>query len=393
MAKRNATSELNHDNWNEEEAPEEAGTFCKATPDVMKHRIIRSAKRRSGGSTEDQNEAAKSPFATFGGFKAASNNPASTFSFLTKVNKPNDTLNSSVSKNVQTGSTDAASDSKSAEYYSKLKSLNQCVSQWIKSHVDSNPFCILTPIFRDYELYLTEIDGKESKQNLGKEADVTQKRVKSPEKSPEKSPATQGIMTKCDTARSVEGPATESKESEGFTQSSGSSTTTFSFGSAPSSSSNSMAGFTFGSSQPFTFSNVSKPEIKPEKSNEEEADEQPFKVEFTPVTEEGAIYSKRCKVFVKKEASFQERGVGMLYLKPVGEKTQLIVRANTSLGNLLVNTLLMASLPVQRMGSNNVMLVCLPTPDTKPPPVPVLFRFKTHADADEAFDKFKEYMK
>jgi hypothetical protein len=35
----------------------------------------------------------------------------------------------------------------------------------------------------------------------------------------------------------------------------------------------------------------------------------------------------------------------------------------------------------------------MPTPDTKPPPVPVLFRFKTGADADEAFNKFKEYMK
>jgi nuclear pore complex protein Nup50 len=98
-------------------------------------------------------------------------------------------------------------------------------------------------------------------------------------------------------------------------------------------------------------------------------------------------------VFVKKETSFQERGVGMLYLKPVGEKTQLIVRADTNLGNLLVNTLLTASLPVQRMGSNNVMLVCVPTPDTKPPPVPVLFRLKTGADADEAFNKLKEYMK
>jgi hypothetical protein len=38
---------------------------------------------------------------------------------------------------------------------------------------------------------------------------------------------------------------------------------------------------------------VTKPDIKPEKSKEEEDDEQPLKVEFTPVTEEGAIYSKR----------------------------------------------------------------------------------------------------
>lgn len=98
-------------------------------------------------------------------------------------------------------------------------------------------------------------------------------------------------------------------------------------------------------------------------------------------------------MFVKKDASFQERGVGMLYLKPVGEKTQLIVRADTSLGNLLVNTLLTGGLPIQRMGTNNVMLVCVPTPDTKPPPIPVLLRLKNSADADEAFDKLKQHVK
>jgi hypothetical protein len=52
MAKRSATSELNHENWNEKEVPEEAGTFSKASPDVMQHRVIRSAKRRSVGITE-----------------------------------------------------------------------------------------------------------------------------------------------------------------------------------------------------------------------------------------------------------------------------------------------------------------------------------------------------
>jgi len=49
MAKRSAISELNHDNWNEEETPEEAGTFCKASPDVMQCRVVKSAKRRSTG--------------------------------------------------------------------------------------------------------------------------------------------------------------------------------------------------------------------------------------------------------------------------------------------------------------------------------------------------------
>ena len=38
MAKRNATTELNHDNWEEEDENEEAGEFKKATEDQMKVR-------------------------------------------------------------------------------------------------------------------------------------------------------------------------------------------------------------------------------------------------------------------------------------------------------------------------------------------------------------------
>ena len=36
MAKRNAASELNHDNWEEEDEKEEAGEFLKATEERMK---------------------------------------------------------------------------------------------------------------------------------------------------------------------------------------------------------------------------------------------------------------------------------------------------------------------------------------------------------------------
>ena len=36
MAKRNATSELNHDNWEEEDEKEEAGEFKKASDEQMK---------------------------------------------------------------------------------------------------------------------------------------------------------------------------------------------------------------------------------------------------------------------------------------------------------------------------------------------------------------------
>ena len=46
MAKRNANTELNHDNWNDEQEPEEAGVFAEADNDTIKGRIIKKAKRR-----------------------------------------------------------------------------------------------------------------------------------------------------------------------------------------------------------------------------------------------------------------------------------------------------------------------------------------------------------
>jgi len=93
----------------------------------------------------------------------------------------------------------------------------------------------------------------------------------------------------------------------------------------------------------------------------------------------------RCKIFVKKDGQFADRGVGNLFLKPVcdGKKTQLIVRADTSLGNILLNVLLSSGLPTSRLGPNNVAIVCVPTPDENPPPVTVLLRVKTSDDADE----------
>ena len=52
-------------------------------------------------------------------------------------------------------------------------------------------------------------------------------------------------------------------------------------------------------------------------------------------------------MFFKKDKEFAEKGLGMLYLKKVdgsedkdGTKTQLLVRAETNLGNILLNVLL-----------------------------------------------------
>jgi len=44
--KRTATTELNHDNWNEENEPEDAGVFALASNDILEKRVIKTARRR-----------------------------------------------------------------------------------------------------------------------------------------------------------------------------------------------------------------------------------------------------------------------------------------------------------------------------------------------------------
>ena len=46
MAKRNANTELKHDNCDEEEEPQEAGVFVQADNKTMEGRVIKKAKRR-----------------------------------------------------------------------------------------------------------------------------------------------------------------------------------------------------------------------------------------------------------------------------------------------------------------------------------------------------------
>lgn len=44
------------------------------------------------------------------------------------------------------------------------------------------------------------------------------------------------------------------------------------------------------------------------------------------------IFCVRCKLFFKKDDAFADKGVGTLYIKSLEDTTQLLVRADTSLG-------------------------------------------------------------
>lgn len=452
--KRGATTELNHDNWNCEDEPEEAGTFSIASEEVLKKRVVKTAKRRLPAAESMP----KSAFGGFVGFKAAPSVASSPFSFLTETNRTEtstqtlrtsesvklasngssnilennslfstsdaSTITSTLSKNIKDKSSETKKEKfepeeknmfkQSSEYYAKLKGLNESVASWIKKHVDENPFCILTPIFQDYEKHLNVIEAQHKKNGIvsfdnkknrsensrsqsesiscgqstvEKQACFSFKPMNSNNTGKSESTVTFS-QTNDSTAELAKPTNSTNKNSENFEtiQNSGFSSN-FSTSKC----------FSFGGGKPFSFdSGVRTPENLQNKEieNKDEDDDEPPKPDFKPVTEDGAIFEKRCKVFVKKDGVFGDRGVGVLFLKPTStDKTQLIVRGNNSLGNLLLNTLLTESIPIKRMNKNTVMLVCLPLPGASPPPTAVLLRVKTSEDADSLYEELDKNKK
>ena len=85
MAKRQG-GELNHENWNADEVPEEAGQFRQAGQAALAGRVIKTARRRRPVGGEEGEAAPKSAFAGFGGFSkpAPGTDATAAFSFIGK---------------------------------------------------------------------------------------------------------------------------------------------------------------------------------------------------------------------------------------------------------------------------------------------------------------------
>jgi len=313
------------------------------------------------------------------------------------------------------GSSGAASPTRSPpskEYLAHLKALNMQVASWINKHLEQNPLVLLTPVFKDYEKHLSEITEKykgEAAPNKEVKASFPLTTSSSSAGSPITSSTTMASAFSL-TAKSSEVSAFGATSTEKPKPTSAASP--FSFGlstannlTAPSSlpafaafGSSSAASTTVSSG--FSFGNLASAPPPAAAAPAEAADEDedaPPVVEIKQVTEDDAKYSKKCKLFFKKDGSYVEKGVGMLYIKPVeGEKHQLLIRADTNLGNVLLNILLSSQIPTTRVGKNNVMLVCVPNPPVDPKstepaaPCPMLIRVKDGDAADELKAKIEE---
>ncbi|XP_029599745.1 nuclear pore complex protein Nup50 [Salmo trutta] len=310
------------------------------------------------------------------------------------------------------------------EYSRQLTALNCSVRDWITKHVNGNPLCDLNPIFRDYEKHLASIDKKyggsgavigaavadESSESRSGAGGPEEKRAAPPPPPPSSSGTAGSTATAplFSFSKDEDGSAAAPVESSAVAlapipagisfnlgqKGSSSALGSLSSGEAPSVFSTSLFG---GAAPPaFSFSGA-KAEAAPTQTTDENGEEsdEPPKVEVQEIKETDAFYSKKCKLFYKKETEFKEKGVGTLHLKTTSDgKTQLLVRADTNLGNILLNILVQPSIPCSRMGKNNVMVICVPNPvvDHNNPsnPVAMLIRVKTAEDADELHNILEE---
>nr|XP_044992117.1 nuclear pore complex protein Nup50-like [Jaculus jaculus] len=440
MTQRMARKELTYMTWDQE--TEEAGTFSVASEEVLRSRTMKKAKRRSGnmafepdkgggegafkdfkglvassggggfsggkpltGLTTGTFPGAAAPCATAQGSVEPQPGPASA------ADVPTATVAEKLSEPQLQGSPQRPSSSGKAcaviLYYKQLAGLNCSVRDWIVKHVNANPFCDLTPVFEEYEKYLATIgqqfegDGSDHPESEASKVLVEMHPpplLGSEELQGDSASLLPGLRPErplVKMAYSVHGAASTPLK----TGEKSASSILGSLSSSP------LPGFSLFPENICLFgkdANQSKPVSSPISANalespseggskqyrdgdEEEGDEPP---EVVPTkVKKDAFYSGKCKLFYKKGKAFKEKGAGTLHLKPAAnKKTQLLVQADSRLGNVLLNILIPPNMPCSRKGKNGVAIVCVPDPplDEKSAsnPATLLFRVKTSKDAE-----------
>lgn len=402
MSKRRADVDLNQDNWDDDTTVKKAQPFEKADKESLAARKIISI---SGGRSSKTGTSGI--FKSFTGFSSPNGAPIK-FNFGSTTNG---CVNSAptvlpITSETSEKTTDGRIDQE-AEYLRQLLTLNRNLLDWIEKHIKEDPYCILTPVFSDYEKHLRSLHVKFPDHNThldiesSKEPKSTNKssllgandnkdtQIPAPFSSALKDPSESNTSTQ----QVVDAPAKP-----------------FSFNLPPIAGTLSAPMFKFGSvapsSSPFSTS-LSAPLSTPASMNEDQDNEEyhPPKPEVREIKEEGSVYNIRCKLFYKLDAEWHERGVGNLFIKPTtSEKFQLLIRADTNLGNILLNILVTRDIPFKRQ-KNNLTFVCIPTPplpvfgkQTKEQeqteaskPIPMLIRVKSEENAIELLHKIDQH--
>lgn len=442
MSKRAPTSTLTHDNWNDEYKQEEAGSFQRASNSTLKERVIMKARRKRAA----ENNGASA----FAGIKFKPEKEKTSNNSTPEKPKDEPVTNRDNKENEE-----VEPDSVCQSGDGEVSNLNKALLKWIEKHINENAVCDLRPIFEDYRKHMERIDKKyntswsevdepETVEGVSPIKEETAKSEESPQKeevkvdppklfsfekksSPKSSPPKFSFTPKSDdsnssgkteppkfsfsasgsgTTTTAEKPApmfsfkpkpadndvaeSEPKKTSFFSQldSAPKPFTGFSFGG--SSNGTGSGGFGFGAGSG-TLGSTFKPmsESKPA----EDDDYVPPKVEDAEFDDgKDALYQKKAKIFYSKEGNYKEIGVGQMFVKPLDDnKGSILVRADNTLGNILLNILIPNAPAPASVGKNNCLITAVPNPAIEgvEGPVPILIRVKTGEDRDELIELIK----
>uniref|UniRef100_A0A2I3H1G4 Nuclear pore complex NUP2/50/61 domain-containing protein n=1 Tax=Nomascus leucogenys TaxID=61853 RepID=A0A2I3H1G4_NOMLE len=389
MAKRNAEKELTDRNWDQEDEAEEVGTFSVGSEEKAKRRNVGFESDSGGAFQGFKGLVVPSGGGWFPGFGSAVAEPKVAFGSLA-ANGPAALVGKKVSNPQTNGDSQQPSSSglpsSKACVGNQLAALNCSVRDWIVKHVNTKPLCDLTPIFKDYEKYLANIEQQH--ENSGRNSESESNKAAAETQSPSLFGSTKlqqesaflfhGNKTEDAPDKKVE-VASEKKTDP---SSLGATSASFNFGKKVDSSvlgslsSVPLTGFSFSpgnsslfgkditQSKPVSSPFATKPlEGRAEgdsgecKGGDEEENDEPPKVVVTEVKEEDAFYSKKCKLFYKKDNEFKEKGIA-------NQKTQLLVRADTNLGNRLLNVLIPPNMPCTPLLCSQPVTIILRTKDS-----------------------------
>merc|ERR1712131_554136 len=440
MSKRAPGSTLTQDNRDNDEKNEEQGNWTKAKESTLKQRVIMKAKRRGVTSSDSASKGIGSVFGGFGA-KMANTKPAAGFSFEAKKE---DKKEEEVKNDKMVKTSD-----------DEVIRLNKSLLEWCKAHLEKDPVCDFRPVFDDYKKHMDKIDkmyghkwvdiatpsnASEENKNGTSEPEVKKpsfsfgKTDKEETSKPSFSfGATSSEKKNDETSKPLfsfgETKSEDKKDPPKFSFGSGSSDKSkdaapkFSFGSKSDNkkdekdepakpaggffanlggSKPATSGFSFGSSSSgtssaaFTFAPTATGSAAASTTAPSNKDDEEY---VPPVAEtkefddaKDALYQKKSKIFYLKDGNYKEIGVGLLFVKPLeNDKASILVRADNTLGNILLNVAIPPSPAPVKQGKNNCLLPVVPNPPIEgvEGAVPLLIRVKTSDDADELIEIIK----
>ncbi|RDD40800.1 Nuclear pore complex protein Nup50 [Trichoplax sp. H2] len=403
MAKRGANKQLTDMNYlndsDEDDGQEEQ--WSAASNKKLKDRVIRKVKRGRNAPTTNNNENASrsGAFKLFSGFKTENSAAKPNFQSNFKagdfnppdskipLQQPSKLISFKTEETSKFGSPFVAADQKQSDneskYHKKIASLNRSFLRHIQSNLDDNLLVDLSPLFTEYTQYMKKIETDRSKVTNTVDS-VAKSSIGTLDSNIDSKPS----ITKA----AFSFVPTTSKSIPSLPTTTSFATTNFRF--APSSSASSSSEV----NKPAPPTGTSGSGDTAGNTGEEFAPEGFLPTSKPLVTEDDAIFSARCKLFYKlkkDDKDWKERGVGTIYLKKTETSgLQLVIRNDSSLGNILLNIAVSKTFPMSIVKEKNLSFITVANPpidpkDVSTDPTTFLMRLKSATDATSLHDHIK----